>query len=397
MSALFEKTEVKGLTLRNRLVRSATHEGMADGNGCPTPSLFKLYDDLAKGGIGLIITGVAHVTQNGKVANGANGIDKDEVVPKYRELVKSAHDNGVSIAMQIGHAGRQTTPDIIATQPIAPSPVKDKIFLVTPKEMSEGDIEEMIDAFGQAARRARESGFDAVQLHGAHGYLINQFLCPHTNRRKDKWGGSVANRMRFVHEIYKTCRKQLGEDFPILIKMNAYDKMKNGLKLEEGVAMAKEMADMGFDGIEVSCGIGEDGMSTFRGEIPLDVILTEFENYRKKGWLFKFILRRYGSKLVKTTPFTEAYNLEASRLIKKKVSVPVFLVGGMITPRAMNEVIERGDADYVSLCRSLIADPRFPAKIREGREEPSGCIHCNLCLFYSAGRPLRCYRGKRIH
>jgi 2,4-dienoyl-CoA reductase-like NADH-dependent reductase (Old Yellow Enzyme family) len=351
MPALFEKTEFKGLTLGNRLVRSATHEGMADGNGCPTPALFRLFDGLAKGGIGLITTGFAYVRQDGKPAHGANGIDKDEVVPRYRDLVKSAHDNGVSIVMQIAHAGRQTTPDIIGTQPIAPSRVKDKAYLVTPQPMSEGDIEAVIDAFGQAARRVRESGFDAVQLHGAHGYLISQFLCPHTNRRTDKWGGSLENRMRFVRGIYAACRKEVGEHFPILIKMNACDAMKNGLKLDEGVAMAQTMAEMGFDGIEVSCGIGEDGMSALRGDMPFDVIVTELETYRNKGRFFKFIVRRYGSKLAKAIPFTEGYNVEAARRIKERVRVPIFLVGGMISHSTIKDVVERGHADYVSLCR----------------------------------------------
>ena len=150
---------------------------------------------------------------------------------------------------------------MIKMQPIAPSAVKDKAMFVNPREMTERDIERIIEAFGEASRRVKESNFDAVQLHGAHGYLINEFLCPHTNRRKDKWGGSIENRMRFVKEIYNLCRKKVGSDYPILIKISAYDNMKNGLKKEEGVIMAEMMADLGFDGIEISCGIGEDGGS----------------------------------------------------------------------------------------------------------------------------------------
>lgn len=393
MSVLFEKTEFKGVELKNRLVRSATHEGMADQNGFPTEKLFKLYERLAQGGVGLIITGYCYVSRDGK-SHAMMGIDRDEHIPKYRELVSHVHKNGAKIAMQINHCGRQTTKEMTETQTIAPSAVKDNMFLDKPRAMTEEDIETVIKNFGLASKRVRASDFDAVQLHGAHGYLINQFLCPHTNRRKDKWGGSIENRMRIVKRIYNACREQVGEDYPIFIKINAYDNMKHGLKMKEGIIMAEMMADMGFDGIEVSCGISEDGGSTLRGDIPIDVLLDEFPSYKKSNPVFKFILRHFGEKLVKPLPFSQSFNREAARRIKSKVSIPIFLVGGMIDPSAMEDAIEKGDADYISLSRALINDPKFPLKIREGSREPSKCLHCNLCLFRVVTGPLRCYYGK---
>ncbi|MBC8393667.1 MAG: NADH:flavin oxidoreductase, partial [Deltaproteobacteria bacterium] len=375
MSVLFEKTKIKGMKLNNRLVRSATHESMADDEGFPTDHLFKLYERLAKGGIGLIITGNTYVSRDGKDKS-MLGIDTDEHISKYRELVNHVHQNGTKIAIQLNHCGRQTTKEMTGTQPIAPSAVKDKSLSVMPREMTEADIERIIEAFVQTARRATESGFDALQLHGAHGYLINQFLCPHTNRRQDKWGGSIENRMRFVTEIYERIHKNVGDDYPILIKISAYDYMKNGLKPEESIVMAKEMAEMGFDGIEVSCGIGEDGGSALRGDIPFDVILDEWE--------------------MKPIPFVQGYNRESAKNIKSKVSVPIFAVGGMIDPTFMEETIQSGGADYISLCRALITDPNFPKKIRAGSREPSRCIHCNLCLYYLPTRSVRCYQGKRV-
>jgi len=250
MSVLFEKTKIKGMELKNRLVRSATNEAMADDEGFPTDRLFKLYERLVKGGVGLIITGNTYVSRDGK-SKSMLGIDTDEHISKYRELVNHVQQNGTKIAIQLNHCGRQTTKERTGAQPIAPSAVKDKSLLVMPREMTEADIERIIEAFVQAARRAKESGFDAIQLHGAHGYLINQFLCPHTNRRQDKWGGSIENRMRFITEIYERVRKSVGDDYPILIKISAYDHMKNGLKPEEGIVMAEKMAEIGFDGIEV--------------------------------------------------------------------------------------------------------------------------------------------------
>jgi 2,4-dienoyl-CoA reductase-like NADH-dependent reductase (Old Yellow Enzyme family) len=394
MSLLFEKTEIKGMELKNRLVRSATHEAMADDEGFPTDLLFKLYERLVKGGVGLITTGYTYVSRDGK-SKAMLGIDTDEHISKYRELVDHVHQNGAKIAMQINHCGRQTTKEMTGTQPIGPSAVKDKSLFVMPREMTEADIERIIEAYAQAARRVKESGFDAVQLHAAHGYLINEFLCPHTNRRKDKWGGSIENRMRFIKEIYNRSREQVGDNYPILVKMSAYDNMKKGLKQEEGVVMAKMMADMGFDGIEVSCGIAEDGFSTLRGELPIDPILETWPMYKTKSAVFKWVMRNFGEKLIKPLPFIEAFNLESAREIKSKVNIPVFLVGGMIDPKTMEGVIKRGDADYISLCRSLITDPNFPNKIASGSQAPSKCLHCNLCITYLMIEPLRCHYGKR--
>jgi len=391
---LFEKTNIKTLELKNRLVRSATHEGMADENGFPTQDLFKLYERLAKGGVGLIITGYSFICRDGKSPFwGMLGINNDEHIPKYRELVDHVHLHGAKIAMQIVHCGRQTTKEAIGIQPLAPSQVKDKSIFVMPREMTDKDIERIIEAFAEACRRVRESGFDAVQIHGAHGYLVNQFLCPHTNRRKDKWGGKLENRMRFVEELYDRCRRQVGDDYPILIKINAYDNMKKGLKLNESVVMA----EMGFDGIEVSCGIGEDGLSTFRGDVPLEVFLYEWDMYKNKNPLFRFMMKRFGRKMIKPPPLTQAFNRESARTIKEVVDIPLFLVGGITDPAAMEQIVKSGDADYISLSRALIADPKFSEKIRQGSRKTAGCIHCNYCAAYIVSEPLRCYRGKRIN
>jgi 2,4-dienoyl-CoA reductase-like NADH-dependent reductase (Old Yellow Enzyme family) len=368
---------------------------MADEDGFPTDHLFKLYERLSKGGVGLIITGYTYVSRDGKF-KAMLGMDTDRHVSRYKKLVDHVHQNGAKIAMQINHCGRQTTREMTGSQPMAPSVVKDKSLLVTPREMTEADIERIIEAFARAGQRVKESGFDAVQLHGAHGYLISQFLCPYTNRRNDKWGGSVENRLRIVEEIYERTRKCVGDDYPILIKISAYDYMKNGLESEEGILMAKKIAEMGFDGIEVSCGIGEDGGSTLRGDIPFDVILDEWDMYKNKGLLFKFMMRKFGSNLIKPIPFTQGFNRENAKIIKNQVNIPIFAVGGMIDPTKMEETIQNGEADYISLSRALVTDPKFPQKIKNGSRELSRCIHCNLCLFYLTTRSLRCYRGKRM-
>ena len=397
MAYLFEPTRIKNMELKNRIIRSATHEGMSDENGFPERALFQLYERLAKGGVSLIITGYAFVSRDGRChLYRMQGIDRDEHISAYQKLTAHVHEHGAKIAMQIVHCGRQTTREAAGTQPIAPSPVKDKSLFTVPREMSEEDIERVIEAFAQAARRVKASGFDAVQLHAAHGYLLNQFLSPHTNRRTDRWGGSIENRMRIINEIYARCRAAVGDEFPLLVKINAYDTMKKGLRIEESTIMAGMMSRLGFDGIEVSCGINEDNFSTCRGDAPIDTILDDWDIYRRKNPLYRFIMRRFGEKIVAPVPFKEAYNLEAARTIKAAVQCPVFLVGGNIIPDAIERIVEREDVDYISLSRPLIADSGFPGKIRSGNMEASRCVRCNLCIGYSTTRSLRCYHGKKL-
>jgi 2,4-dienoyl-CoA reductase-like NADH-dependent reductase (Old Yellow Enzyme family) len=397
MAYLFEPTRIGNMELKNRIIRSATHEGMSDENGFPGKALFQLYERLARGGASLIITGYAFVSRDGKChLFRMQGIDRDEHIPAYQKLTDHAHTHGAKIAMQIAHCGRQTTSEAAGTQPIAPSPVKDKSLFTVPREMTEEDIERVIEAFAQAARRVKASGFDAVQLHAAHGYLLNQFLSPYTNRRKDRWGGSVENRMRIISGIYTRCRAAVGDAFPLLIKINAYDTMKHGLRLEESAVMARMMSEMGFDGIEVSCGIHEDNFSTCRGDAPIDAILDDWDIYKRKNPIYRFIMRQFGERIVGPAPFIEAYNLEAAKAIKAAVRCPVFLVGGNIVPENIERIIEQGDVDYISLSRPLIADSGFPGKIRSGNMEVSRCVRCNLCVAYSTTQPLRCYHGKRL-
>ena len=367
MTELFDKTTIRGMVLKNRLVRSATHEGMGDADGFPKQALFKLYERLAKGGVGLIITGYAYVAFDGlSPFVGMLGIDKDEHIPKYRELVDLVHQYDTPIAMQIAHCGRQSIEAMTGTSPIAPSPVRDPGSGAVPREMTEEDIERTIEAFAQASLRVKESGFDAVQIHCAHGYLLSQFTCPHTNRRKDRWGGSTENRVRIVREIYERCRDRVGDDYPILIKYSAWDRMEDGLKPEEGVVIGDMLDEMGFDGIEVSCGIGGDGGATLLGNAQ--------PGSRPDG----------------------AYNRDIAKTIKNRVKVPVFVVGGIMDSATMEDIVECGDADYISLCRSLISDPAFPRKIAEGGKEPARCVQCNLCIGYIATEPLCCYHGKTL-
>src|SRR5208282_6046514 len=227
------------MTLTNRFVRSATWEGMCERDGRPTPKLASCYRDLAAGGVGLIITGYTFVRPDGKQLPGKMGIHTDDFGVEMRDLAKAVHNEGGKICMQIVHAGGQTTAKTAGRRPLAPSAVKVAQFPEEPEAMSEKDIDEIVTAFGNGARRAKEYGFDAVQLHAAHGYLINQFLSPLTNRRTDSYGGPVENRCRFLIDVYRSVRAEVGPDFPVFAKLNSSDNIEGGLDLSDAVHAAR--------------------------------------------------------------------------------------------------------------------------------------------------------------
>jgi 2,4-dienoyl-CoA reductase-like NADH-dependent reductase (Old Yellow Enzyme family) len=313
------------------------------------------------------VTGYAYVSKDGiSPFFRQAAIDRDELVDKYRDLVDHVHDNGAKIAMQIVHCGRETVEPAIGTQPIAPSAVFNNAYEVMPREMTEEDIERIIGDFAQGARRVKEAGFDAVQIHSAHGYLLSSFISPYTNRRTDQWGGNTENRLRIVQEVYNRCRRQVGDDYPLLVKYSSYDLMENGLSPEEGITVGRMLADMGFDSIEISAGIFEDGGSTLFGNTPPP-----------------------------NRP-AQAYHRHQAKALKSKIDVPIMLVGGNSDPAVMKEIVESGDADYITMCRALISNPSLPWKMQEGSLEPARCIHCNLCTGYCGTHPVHCYFGKKL-
>jgi 2,4-dienoyl-CoA reductase-like NADH-dependent reductase (Old Yellow Enzyme family) len=349
MRKIFDKTEINGMKLENRLVRSATWEGMCEPDGRPTEKLTDCYVSLARGGIGLIITGYTFVRPDGKQLPGKMGLHTDGFAGDMIKMVNAVHDEGGSICVQLVHAGGQTTPETIGRQPLAPSGIKaDQFQGIIPAELSGRDIKEIVEAFGKAARRAKEYGFDAVQLHAAHGYLINQFLSPLTNQRMDEYGGSIENRSRFLMEVYENVRTAVGGDYPVLIKLNGSDNIEGGLDTDDAIAAAKLLDDSGIDAIEVSGGTAASGERT-----PV---------------------RQKISK-----PAMEAYNLPLAIRTKQAVSCPVMSVGGFRSYDVVESAI-RDHVDHVSLARPLIREPNLPVRWQHGDTSPARCISCNNCF-----------------
>ena len=349
MAELFEQTTLRSITLRNRLVRSATWEGMCDDNGHPSQQLIDCYGALARGGIGLIISGYAYVRQDGKQLPRKMGMHNEEVAAACQQLAAVVHDAGGKIAVQLVHAGGQANSKAAGCQPLAPSAIKAKQYPELPRELTTADIADITDAFAQSARRVREAGFDAVQLHGAHGYLINQFLSPHTNQRTDQYGGNIENRTRFLMEVYDKVRQTVGDKFPVMIKLSGCDNLPDGLSAEDAIYAATQLSQAGIDAIEVSSGTSASGDDT-----PIRTGI----NYPEK----------------------EAYNLALSRNIKRAVTCPVISVGGFRSYAIAQESVQNGDTDYVAICRPLIREPALANRWQSGDHATAKCISCNACF-----------------
>ena len=333
-------------------MRSATYYGLADEDGFIGDRSVDLMKQLAANDVGLIVTGYAYVQKNGQCFIDMNGIQDDDHIPGCRKMTRAVHDLRGKIVMQIAHGGiaastvSQTNGDWVAVSVPEQLPERG----ARPRQLTDADIETIIDAFGQAAGRVQEAGFDGVQIHGAHGYLVTQFLSPQSNRRTDKWGGSLENRMRFAVEVTRAMKRRVNDDFPILIKLGCrdYTEDPDRLTIEEGVETVKALEAEGLCHIEISHAMSNRA-------------------YRKLSTGI-------------TTADREAYMLDDAQTIRKATDMPLGLVGGMRSPSAMEEILQTGTVDTLSLCRPLIREPDLIKKWRQGSTDSAACISCGRCF-----------------
>ena len=342
-----------------------------------TEKLIELYKKLAEGGVGLILTGYTYVQKSGIAFDKQMGIYNDDLLSGLSKIVDTVHKHGqdCKICLQIMHSGRQSRH---LENTLAPSAVLDKLTRKMPKEMTIEEIRETIEAFSQAVRRVKEAGFDAVQLHGAHGYLISEFLSPYTNKRTDEYGGSTENRIKFVEEIYNRSVELVGKDFPILIKMNGVDFLEGGLTVEESKKIAERLSKIGFAAIEISGGMWEVCK----------------RSKKELGWKPTFIPE---SRQFVGTKNEAAYNLPYAKEIKKVIDIPLIVVGGINSLDLVEQILTEGSADFISLCRPLIREPDLPNRWLKGiGESKVDCLYCNGCMSSVITTGIRCVKKEPL-
>jgi len=365
MAKLFETTAINTMNLKNRFVRSATWEGMAGEDGSCTPRLIDLMVELAGGGVGLIISSHTYVSREGQAGPWQLGIYSDELIPNLRAMTEAVHKQGGKIALQLAHAGCRADSNLTGMKPLGPS-VKEKENGSLCREMTHKEIRQTAEAFAKAAARAQQSGFDGVQIHAAHGFLLSQFLSPFYNKRKDNYGGRIENRARIVLEVFQSIRDAVGDRFPVLIKMNSEDFLDTGLCVAEMLEVAAMLERAGIDAIELSGGTADSGRF-----VPV-----------RKGRI--------------DSEEDEVYYREAAKRYKEKIGVPLILVGGIRSYGVAKQLVETGVADYISLSRPLIREPHLINRWKSGDTRRATCLSDNMCFNpIKAGEGAYCYTEKK--
>lgn len=393
MKQVFEPCSIGNLTMKNRIIRAATHEGMANRDGMPTDDIVKTYEHLAAGGAGAIITGYAGVKQNGRTFPNMLMLDNDAYISVYKSINDRLKPFKVPIILQIAHGGSRSMSKITRQEVISASGRRKNENGDAVREASEIEILLIIGAFVDAIVRAKAAGFDGVELHAAHGYLLSEFVSPVLNKRSDQWGGSTENRLRIVTEIFSCARKKVGNGFPILVKMSGHDEFRRGQTEAETVKIARILQAASCDAIEVSCGYG-DFMNTVRmSKAPVDAVLGLIPQYRNMPGYQKRLFRLVAPFVLRVRAPLHNYNVPMAEQIKPHVDIPVIAVGGIRNLQDIQTIIADKGIDFVSLSRPFIIEPDIVKRFQQGQQR-SRCIDCGYCLIGVTGNKLRCYYGR---
>ena len=351
MITLFDKTKIKGMELKNRFIRSATHEAMATDDGYVTDKLVEVYEDLAKGGVGLIITGFAHTIKGENTSLRMLAAYDDSYIEGFKKITEAVHKYDTKIILQIASSGSQAKFKVKDKLIWGPSAVEHLYTKIIPVEMTKENIKTLIEAFGDSALRAKKGGFDGVQIHCAHGYLLSQFLNPYYNQRQDEYGGSTENRARIVFEVYENIRKKVGDDFIISIKINCSDFMEeNGLQLEETKYICQKLDKMGIDLIEISGNVG------YNQNPPIIFEKGISEDKSRQSYFSKYAAE-----------------------IAENITAPVSVVGGNRDFELMTKILNDTKISYFSLARTLLCEADLINKWQEYSSYSPKCIACNKC------------------
>lgn len=383
---LFTPGNIGPVTLRNRTIRSAAFEGMGKDNG-PTEQLKEYHLSVAKGGVGMTTIAYAGICRSALSFDTQIWL-RPEIVAPLREITDGIHSYGAKASIQIGHCGNMTHRSTAGCIPVGASGGFNMYSPTIVRGLRKDELRDLAVKFGDAVRLARDAGFDCVEVHAGHGYLISQFLSPYTNKRKDEYGGSLDNRMRFMRECLEEVMQAAGSDMGVLVKTNMRDGFKGGLEIDDCLTVAKEIEKAGAHAIVLSGGfVSKAPMYVMRGEMPIYTMTY----YMKSLWL-KYGVRLFGKSMVKSEPFKELYFLEDARRFRQALSVPLVYVGGVVSRANAEQIVDKDGFDFVQMGRALLNEPDFVNRMMNGENHRCGCDHVNYCIARMYSREMACHK-----
>lgn len=379
LSKLLSPAKLNGLTLKNRFIKAATFESMLDDNNNITQKCIDFHEEFAKGGVAMTTLAYCAPEADGRMIASYMYV-RDEIKPQLKQLAEKVHQHGSLLSGQIAHCGAFSRNKALQRKrPIGPSSGFNLVGMLYglffTQQMDKALMKEVADSYAKTAQTMKDCGFDAVELHFGHGYLLSQFMSPITNKRKDEYGGSVSNRMRFPLEVLAAVRETVGPDFPILGKITMYDDLKGGITLEDSLEAAKLLDEAGIDGIILSAGTSsQNPMLLFHGDSILPGLLS-FE----KSPLLRLGMRLVGKSMFREYPYKELYLMEAAKKFREVIKGNLIYIGGTIEPKSLEKVMDMG-FDFVQSGRPLLRDPQLVQHLeQEGLNYKNGCTHCNKC------------------
>lgn len=384
-SLLFTPVTLGPLTLRNRSIRSAAFESMCPGN-VPSPQLLAYHRSVAAGGVGMTTVAYAAVTRSGLSFDRQLWM-RPEIVPGLRELTDAVHAEGAAASIQLGHCGNMSHKSICGCLPVGASSGFNLYSPTFVRGLRADELPEMAKAYGRSVGLAREAGFDAVEIHAGHGYLISQFLSPSTNHRKDEFGGTLANRMRFMEMVMEEVMKAAGNDMAVLVKMNIRDGFRGGMELDESLQVARKLQELGAHALVLSGGfVSKAPMYVMRGEMPIRTMT----HYMTCWWL-KYGVRLVGKYMIPSVPFREAYFLEDALKFREALDIPLVYVGGLVSRQKIEEVLNHG-FEAVQMGRALLNEPDFVNRMRREENARCNCRHSNYCIARMYTLDMACHQ-----
>ena len=387
-SSVFSPVKIGPVTLRNRVIRSAAFENMAYGNS-PSQDLYDYHTAVARGGVGMTTLAYASVNRSGLSFDGQLWM-REEIVPGLRKITDAVHEAGAKCSIQLGHCGNMTHRSTCGCMPVGASSGFNLYSPTFVRGLKVSEIDALVEDFGQAVNLARKAGFDCVEIHAGHGYLISQFLSPYTNHRRDAYGGSLENRMRLMQRVIRRVLEAAGDDMGVIVKMNMHDGFRRGMQEEECLEVARELERLGVHALVLSAGfVSKAPMEVMRGAMPLRA-MTHYMNPWKFWWL-KALVRGFGRILIPTVPYREGYFLEDAKRFRAAVRLPLIYVGGMVSLQKMEEVLAAG-FDGLQVARALIRDTDFVNKLHSGEIVRSECGHSNYCIGRMYTLEMKCNR-----